>query len=163
MASQSCIKFYLFFKTVQSLMFAFFYRNLEVIGGRTLTEYFASLYIVKTSLKSLGLRSLKKIHSGSIAILENKELCFAQGVDWKRIKKSGEHGTLLQNNKRDEDCVKEGLVCDEQCTTEGCWGPGPDQCLSCANYEFNNTCLQDCGAGYVSHFRSQLKSLPCTS
>lgn len=122
---------------------------MEVIGGRTLTEYFASLYIVKTSLKSLGLRSLKKIHSGSIAILENKELCFAQGVDWKRIKKSGEHGTLLQNNKRDEDCTREGLVCDEQCTSEGCWGPGPDQCLSCANYEFNNTCLMDCGPGLV--------------
>lgn len=120
-----------------------------MIGGRTLTEYFASLYIVKTSLKSLGLRSLKKIHSGSIAILENKELCFAQGVDWKRIKKSGEHGTLLQNNKRDEDCTREGLVCDKQCTSEGCWGPGPDQCLSCANYEFNNTCLMDCGPGSV--------------
>lgn len=77
-----------------------------MIGGRTLTEYFASLYIVKTSLKSLGLRSLKKIHSGSIAILENKDLCFAQGLDWKRIKKSVEHGTLLQNNKLEEDCSK---------------------------------------------------------
>ncbi|XP_054273985.1 epidermal growth factor receptor isoform X2 [Macrosteles quadrilineatus] len=136
-----------------------YFRNLEVIGGRTLTEYFASLYIVKTSLKSLGLRSLKKIHSGSIAILENKELCFAQGVDWKRIKKSGEHGTLLQNNKRDEDCIKEGLVCDEQCTSEGCWGPGPDQCLSCGNYEFNNTCLQDCGPGMYK--ANHKKCMPC--
>ncbi|XP_075230071.1 epidermal growth factor receptor isoform X2 [Lycorma delicatula] len=121
-----------------------YFRNLEVIGGRTLTEYFASLYIVKTSLKSLGLRSLKKIHSGSIAILENKNLCFAQGVDWKKIKKSVEHGTLLQNNKLEEDCIKEGLVCDPQCSTEGCWGPGPDQCLSCANYQLGSTCLQDC-------------------
>ena len=77
-----------------------------MIGGRALTEYFASLYIVKTSLKSLGLRSLKKIHSGSIAILENKDLCFAQGVDWKRIKKSMEHNTLLQNNKPEEACSK---------------------------------------------------------
>uniref|UniRef100_A0A1B6MBK8 Epidermal growth factor receptor n=1 Tax=Graphocephala atropunctata TaxID=36148 RepID=A0A1B6MBK8_9HEMI len=135
-----------------------YFRNLEVIGGRTLTEYFASLYIVKTSLKSLGLRSLKKIHSGSIAILENKELCYAQGVDWKRIKKSGEHGTLLQNNKRDEDCMRDKQVCDEQCTSEGCWGPGPEQCLSCANYEFNNTCLEDCGAGMYKATQKLCKS-----
>lgn len=124
---------------------------METIGGRALTEYFASLYIVKTSLKSLGLRSLKKIRSGSVAILENKNLCFAQGVDWKKIKKSQEHGTLLQNNKKEEDCEKEGLVCDQECSSEGCWGPGPDQCLSCANFQLGNICLQDCDivSGYV--------------
>ncbi|GIY37822.1 epidermal growth factor receptor [Caerostris extrusa] len=37
-----------------------FFRNLESIGGRQLTEYFAALYIVKTSLESLNMRSLKK-------------------------------------------------------------------------------------------------------
>ncbi|KAK3921300.1 Epidermal growth factor receptor [Frankliniella fusca] len=121
-----------------------YFRNLEVIGGRALTEYFASLYIVKTSLRSLGLRSLQKVHSGSIAILENKNLCFAQGVDWKRIKKSSEHNTLLQNNKKEEECISEGLVCDKQCSSEGCWGPGPTNCLSCAKFQFEDTCLPDC-------------------
>lgn len=81
-------------------------RNLEVIGGRTVTEYFASLYIVKTSLTSLGLRSLKKIHSGSVAILENKRLCYAQTIDWESIKKSSEHPKLLQNNKNESLCSK---------------------------------------------------------
>ena len=61
------------------------FRNLEVIGGRTLTEYFASLYIVKTSLTSLGLRSLRKISSGSVAILENEELCYASDINWTQI------------------------------------------------------------------------------
>ncbi|XP_034255203.1 epidermal growth factor receptor isoform X2 [Thrips palmi] len=121
-----------------------YFRNLEVIGGRALTEYFASLYIVKTSLRSLGLRSLQKVHSGSIAILENKNLCFAQGVDWKRIKKSHEHNTLLQNNKKEEECIADGLVCDKQCSTEGCWGPGPTNCLSCAKFQFQDRCLPDC-------------------
>jgi L1 cell adhesion molecule len=83
-----------------------YFRNLETIGGRALTEYFASLYIVKTSLKSLGLQSLKKIHSGSVAILENKELCFAQGISWDKIKKSSEHETMLQNNKPRIECGK---------------------------------------------------------
>lgn len=75
-----------------------------MIGGRQLFDFFASLYIVKTTLKSLDLNSLKKINSGSVAILENKDLCFAQGINWQKIKKSTEHGTLLQNNKREEDC-----------------------------------------------------------
>ncbi|XP_021924577.1 epidermal growth factor receptor isoform X4 [Zootermopsis nevadensis] len=121
-----------------------YFRNLETIGGRALTEYFASLYIVKTSLKSLGLRSLKKIHSGSVAILENKELCFAQGISWDKIKKSSEHETMLQNNKPRSDCEKAGLVCDAECSEEGCWGAGPDQCLSCAHFRLGNRCLPDC-------------------
>ncbi|XP_063244948.1 epidermal growth factor receptor isoform X2 [Bacillus rossius redtenbacheri] len=121
-----------------------YFRNLEVIGGRALTEYFASLYIVKTSLQSLGLRSLKKIHAGSVAILENKNLCFAQNIDWKKIKKSLSHGILLQNNKPELDCKAEGLVCDPECTAEGCWGPGPDQCLSCTHFQMGDKCLPDC-------------------
>ncbi|XP_012281955.1 epidermal growth factor receptor isoform X3 [Orussus abietinus] len=123
-----------------------YFRNLEIIGGRTLTEYFASLYIVKTALVSLGLSSLKKISSGSIAILENKDLCYAQSIDWSRIKKSSEHESLLSNNKNESDCIKEGLVCDEQCSKEGCWGPGPAQCLSCKNFILGNVCIQDCNA-----------------
>lgn len=123
-----------------------YFRNLEMIGGRTLTEYFASLYIVKTSLVSFGLSSLKKIYSGSIAILENKNLCYAQSINWTRIKKSSEHESLLSNNRNESECIKDGLVCDEQCSEEGCWGPGPAQCLSCKNFILGNDCLQDCTA-----------------
>ena len=126
-----------------------YFRNLEVIGGRTLTEYFASLYIVKTSLVSFGLSSLKKIYSGSIAILENKNLCYAQSINWSRIKKSSEHESLLSNNRNESECVKDGLVCDEQCSDEGCWGPGPAQCLSCKNFILGNDCLQDCTASGI--------------
>nr|CAD7430777.1 unnamed protein product [Timema monikensis] len=121
-----------------------YFRNLEVIGGRALTEYFSSLYIVKTSLKFLGLRSLKKIHSGSVAILENKNLCFAKTINWTKIKKSSEHGTLDHNNKAKDECIAEGLVCDPECSADGCWGPGPDQCLTCKNFQLANRCLRDC-------------------
>ncbi|XP_039287405.1 epidermal growth factor receptor [Nilaparvata lugens] len=138
-----------------------YFRNLEVIGGRQLTEYFSSLYIVKTSLKSLGLRALKKVHSGSVAILENKNLCFAQGIDWNRIKKSHEHTTMLQNNKHDDQCKKEGLVCDVQCSLEGCWGPGPDQCLACKNYQLGTTCLEDCDAVAGMYKAGGNMCMPC--
>lgn len=76
-----------------------------MIGGRTLTEYFA-VFIVKTSLMSLGLQSLKKISSGSIGILENKDLCFAEGVAWENIKTALGHRTLITHNKDSQECRK---------------------------------------------------------
>ena len=38
----------------------------------------------------------------------------------------------------------EGKICDVQCSTQGCWGPGPRQCLSCKNYHLDNMCLESC-------------------
>ncbi|KAK6626910.1 hypothetical protein RUM44_009387 [Polyplax serrata] len=122
-----------------------YFRNLEVIGGRTLTEYFA-LYIVKTSLTSLGLQSLKKISSGNIGILENKELCFAKGVNWTNIKKPDGHQVLIVQNRNESECVAKGLVCDPQCSSEGCWGPGPKQCISCVNFKNGNECVENCNS-----------------
>ena len=83
-----------------------YFRNLEVIGGRVFTDYFASLYIVKTSLVSIDLRSLKKVSSGTIAILENKNLCYAQSINWRKLKKSPEHEILMQANKNESECSK---------------------------------------------------------
>lgn len=121
-----------------------YFRNLEVIGGRTLTEYFAALYIVKSSLKSLNLRSLKKIRSGSIAILENKDLCFADSVDWYQVMKSNAHNVLLQRNADKADCEAQKLVCHPQCSSSGCWGPASNECLSCKSYRLDDTCIDKC-------------------
>lgn len=121
-----------------------YFRNLEVIGGRTLTEYFAALYIVKSSLKSLNLRSLKKIRSGSIAILENKDLCFADSVDWYQVMKSSAHNVLLQRNADKDVCEAQKLVCHPQCSASGCWGPAPNECLSCKSYRLEDTCIDKC-------------------
>ncbi|KFM81599.1 Epidermal growth factor receptor, partial [Stegodyphus mimosarum] len=120
------------------------FRNLEIIGGRQLTEYFAALYIVKTSLESLGMRSLKKISSGSIAILENDDLCFANTINWKKIRKSGSHSILLQSNGNETICQARNLKCHPQCSTDGCWGPAPNECLSCKAYNLNDTCVAKC-------------------
>lgn len=120
-----------------------YFRNLEVIGGRSMVEnLFASLYIVKTSLKSLGLKSLKKVNSGSIAIMENRELCFADKIAWNKLVKSKDHKQIIQKNGDPKVCEK--LMCDNQCSEDGCWGPGPDQCLSCQNYKFEEICIQSC-------------------
>ncbi|KAK9695926.1 Protein tyrosine and serine/threonine kinase [Popillia japonica] len=145
-----------------------YFRNLEKIGGRELHDYFTSLYIVKTSLESLELRSLKLINSGKVAILENKKLCFADKINWKKIFKSSESESMVYANREDcdfkssesesmvyanrEDCEAAGYVCHEdagyvcheECTEDGCWGSGPEQCLSCRHVKFENTCLHNC-------------------
>lgn len=40
--------------------------------------------------------------------------------------------------------VAEGHVCDALCSDAGCWGPGPDQCLSCRDYSRDGTCVGSC-------------------
>ncbi|CAH2034962.1 unnamed protein product, partial [Iphiclides podalirius] len=122
-----------------------YFRNLEVIGGRQVVEnLFASLYIVKTSLRSLGLKSLKRVNSGAIAIMENRYLCFADKIAWNKLGKSKDHKQIIQKNGDPKTCESANLVCDPQCSSDGCWGPGPEQCLSCENYKFGETCIQNC-------------------
>ncbi|XP_055700755.1 epidermal growth factor receptor isoform X1 [Phlebotomus papatasi] len=122
-----------------------YFRNLEVIGGRQLMEnYFASLYIVKTSLKSLELQSLKRINSGAVVILENKNLCFAEDIKWNKVKKSTDHDFVVSANRNKTECEIEDQVCSDQCTLTGCWGAGPNQCLECRSYKYNDTCLASC-------------------
>ncbi|XP_015916068.1 epidermal growth factor receptor isoform X2 [Parasteatoda tepidariorum] len=121
-----------------------FFENLQMIGGRQLTEYFAALYIVKTSLVSLNMRSLKKISSGSVAILENENLCFADNLNWQRVMKSQSHSILLQSNGNKTMCEEKNLKCHLQCSTDGCWGSGANECLSCKSYKLDDTCIERC-------------------
>ncbi|XP_055297610.1 epidermal growth factor receptor-like [Sitodiplosis mosellana] len=96
-----------------------YFQNLEVIGGRQLYgNKEASLYIIKTSLKLLELCSLKKINSGAVCILENRNLC----------KKSHTHESKIINNEASNQCMAENLYCSDECTDAACWGLGPDQC-----------------------------------
>lgn len=123
-----------------------FFRNLDTIGGRQLTEYFSAVYIVKTSLVSLGLRALKTIRSGSVSILENKDLCFAEAIEWKKLMRSATHSTLLNNNNNATLCRQSGHVCHPECGSDGCWGPGSDECLSCKSYRLGEMCVASCNS-----------------
>ncbi|KAG7257306.1 hypothetical protein CRUP_031808 [Coryphaenoides rupestris] len=40
--------------------------------------------------------------------------------------------------------LAEGLVCDPLCSEDGCWGPGPHQCVSCRNYSRDGVCVSSC-------------------
>ncbi|KAM6928711.1 receptor tyrosine-protein kinase erbB-3b isoform 2-T2 [Lycodopsis pacificus] len=50
----------------------------------------------------------------------------------------------FNNNRPLAECVEEGHVCDPLCSDSGCWGPGPDHCLSCRNYSRDGTCVGSC-------------------
>jgi len=48
----------------------------------------------------------EKVRSGSVAILENKDLCFASSIDWKLVMRSNTHNKLLQSNSDEDKCRK---------------------------------------------------------
>ncbi|XP_067230852.1 receptor tyrosine-protein kinase erbB-3a isoform X3 [Chanodichthys erythropterus] len=132
------------------------FSNLATIQGRTLYRGVSSkrgysLLVMKIpTLKSLGLRSLKRIGDGGIYITGNKQLCYHHTVNWTRLFGSGPRAVRRQKsldikeNHPQELCIEEGHVCDPLCSSEGCWGPGPDQCLSCKNYSRGGTCVPHC-------------------
>lgn len=84
-----------------------YFRNLEVIHGRQLMEnYFASFSIVKSSLQSLELKSLKRINSGAVVIQDNAQLCFVEEIVWSKIQKSIDHGVVITKNRAAQECSK---------------------------------------------------------
>jgi epidermal growth factor receptor len=58
----------------------------------------------QTSLRSLGLKSLKRVNSGAIVIVENKHLCFVDKIDWTKIKKSKDHDSVSEKNRNSTEC-----------------------------------------------------------
>ncbi|XP_053354504.1 receptor tyrosine-protein kinase erbB-3a [Clarias gariepinus] len=130
------------------------FSNLQTIQGRNQykgvrTKRGYSLLVMRIqTLKSLGLRSLKRISDGSIYIAQNPELCYHNTINWTRLLGSRaqrkQKALDIRENHSQDDCTREGHVCDPLCSSNGCWGPGPDQCLSCKNYSRGGTCVPQC-------------------
>ncbi|XP_076870273.1 receptor tyrosine-protein kinase erbB-3a [Brachyhypopomus gauderio] len=132
------------------------FSNLATIQGRSLYKGvsskrgYALLVIRVLTLQSLGLRSLRRISDGAVYLTGNSELCYHHTVNWTRLfgggpKAQRRQKTLdIKENHPQEDCILEGHVCDPLCSSDGCWGPGPDQCLSCKNYSRGGTCVPHC-------------------
>uniref|UniRef100_A0A4W6EI95 receptor protein-tyrosine kinase n=1 Tax=Lates calcarifer TaxID=8187 RepID=A0A4W6EI95_LATCA len=113
------------------------FSNLQTIQGRTLYKGYSLLVMRIPSLTSLGLRSLRKINDGSVYITGNKNLCYHNTVNWTRILSSIKSCSSVC-------AVNDGQVCDPLCSSDGCWGPGPDQCMSCKKYSRGGTCVDSC-------------------
>uniref|UniRef100_A0A8C9ZIS2 Receptor protein-tyrosine kinase n=1 Tax=Sander lucioperca TaxID=283035 RepID=A0A8C9ZIS2_SANLU len=126
------------------------FSDLQIIQGRTLHRGYSLLVMKIPSLTSLGLSSLRKINDGGVYITGNKKLCYHDTVNWTRIMTSSsrpqrrQKNIDLKENRPRNQCVIEGHVCDPLCSSDGCWGPGPNQCLSCKKYSRGVTCVPDC-------------------
>ncbi|XP_070569485.1 epidermal growth factor receptor-like [Ptychodera flava] len=102
-----------------------------------------ALSVTGTYLKSLGLVSLREIHRGSIYIRDNKHLCYTKPDMFNDIIQDNATQVIsIGKNREQYKC--EGKVCDGQCTSTGCWGPGNDKCVECRNYKLEDQCIERC-------------------
>nr|XP_020845732.1 receptor tyrosine-protein kinase erbB-3-like [Phascolarctos cinereus] len=138
------------------------FSNLTTIGGRSLYNRGFSLLIMKNvNVTSLGLRSLKEVSAGRIYISANKQLCYHHSLNWTRLLRGPKEGRLdIKHNRPKKECVAEGRVCDPLCSSGGCWGPGPGQCLSCRNYSRGGSCVTQCNFlnGYCGKLQLMYRS-----
>ncbi|XP_038863853.1 receptor tyrosine-protein kinase erbB-3-like [Salvelinus namaycush] len=124
------------------------FSSLTTIQGRSLhnaKRRFSLMVMRVASITSLGLRSLREISDGNVYLSHNAKLCYHHTVNWTRLFTG--HSTSLndiKDNRPLRECVEEGHVCDPLCSDSGCWGPGPDQCLSCRNHSRDSTCVAHC-------------------
>uniref|UniRef100_A0A8C4EYG5 Receptor protein-tyrosine kinase n=1 Tax=Dicentrarchus labrax TaxID=13489 RepID=A0A8C4EYG5_DICLA len=142
------------------------FSNLQTIQGRTLYKGYSLLVMRISSLTSLRLRSLQKINDGGIYITGNKKLCYHDTVNWTRILSSSSRQQRrdIKDNRPRNKCVNDGHVCDPLCSSDGCWGAGPNQCVSCKKYSRGGTCVPDCMflTGSVREFASPSgECMPC--
>uniref|UniRef100_A0A8C6LUT3 receptor protein-tyrosine kinase n=1 Tax=Nothobranchius furzeri TaxID=105023 RepID=A0A8C6LUT3_NOTFU len=115
------------------------FENLEAIRGRAY-----SLVVVNVNhLRWLGLRSLKEISASNVMVKKNCSLCFIQTVNWTRLFRSKAQTNTTSRSTCRESCVM-GPTCHHQCSEDGCWGPGPDMCVSCLHFNRRGRCVAQC-------------------
>ncbi|XP_062844135.1 epidermal growth factor receptor [Trichomycterus rosablanca] len=120
------------------------FENLEVIRGRTKHQGTMSLGVSGTPITHLGLRSLREISDGDVAITHNFKLCYTKPEHWKRLFKSDRQSVRPMKNADNTACVNQNQTCDEMCTSDGCWGPGPTMCFDCKHRSRKRSCVAAC-------------------
>uniref|UniRef100_UPI003AAAAD41 receptor tyrosine-protein kinase erbB-4-like n=1 Tax=Centroberyx gerrardi TaxID=166262 RepID=UPI003AAAAD41 len=143
------------------------FSNLRTIGGRSLYSGSGiSLLILKQRwISSLQFQSLDEISAGSVYIFNNSRLCFYNTVNWTSLFRTPSQKVLIRNNRDPKECSQQRMVCDRMCSDAGCWGPGPDQCLSCRYFSRGRICVESCNLfdGEVREFANGSVCLQCDS
>uniref|UniRef100_A0A672H2K3 Receptor protein-tyrosine kinase n=1 Tax=Salarias fasciatus TaxID=181472 RepID=A0A672H2K3_SALFA len=121
------------------------FSNLATIGGRALYSGISLLVLKQQGISSLQFQSLREISAGNVHITENSQLCYYNTVNWTRLFRAANQNFLVRDNRSPQECsAKERMVCDALCSDAGCWGPGPDQCMSCRYFSRGRTCVDTC-------------------
>ncbi|KAF5922620.1 hypothetical protein HPG69_017994, partial [Diceros bicornis minor] len=120
------------------------FSNLVTIGGRVLYSGLSLLILKQQGITSLQFQSLKEISAGNIYITDNSNLCYYHTINWTTLFSTINQRIVIRDNRKAENCTAEGMVCNHLCSKDGCWGPGPDQCLSCRRFSRGRTCIESC-------------------
>nr|XP_006813566.1 PREDICTED: receptor tyrosine-protein kinase erbB-4-like [Saccoglossus kowalevskii] len=150
--------------------------NLRVIRGATLYNGNA-LYIVLNydksragvGLKELQFTALKEIISGGVNITHNRDLCYAETVNWEDITSTNANIIIKPTDEDAAICPK---ICHTSCDSNHCWGSGPENCQTltktvcaeqcdyrCKGPSQRDCCHASCAAGCTGP--SSLDCLAC--
>uniref|UniRef100_A0A8C4P1I8 Receptor protein-tyrosine kinase n=1 Tax=Dicentrarchus labrax TaxID=13489 RepID=A0A8C4P1I8_DICLA len=141
------------------------FSNLATIGGRSLYSGISLLILKQRWISSLQFQSLDEISAGNVYIFNNSHLCFYNTVNWTALFRTPSQKVLVRNNRDPKECTQQRMVCDQMCSDDGCWGPGPDQCLSCRYFRRGRICVESCNLfdGEVREFANGSVCLECDS
>uniref|UniRef100_A0A8B9HBI4 Receptor protein-tyrosine kinase n=1 Tax=Astyanax mexicanus TaxID=7994 RepID=A0A8B9HBI4_ASTMX len=141
------------------------FSNLATIGGRSLYSGISLLILKQRWITALQFQSLQEISAGNVYITNNSQLCYYNTVNWTGLFRTGGQRALIKSNKDPRECTQERMVCDKLCSEDGCWGPGPDQCLSCRFYSRGRTCVRSCNLyrGDIREFANGSVCMECDS
>ncbi|XP_036420708.1 receptor tyrosine-protein kinase erbB-4-like isoform X1 [Colossoma macropomum] len=141
------------------------FSSLATIGGRSLYSGISLLILKQRWISSLQFQSLREISAGNVYITNNSQLCYYNTVNWTSLFRTSGQRALIKSNKDPRECTHERMVCDKLCSEAGCWGPGPDQCLSCRFYSRGRTCVKSCNlySGDVREFANGSVCVECDS
>ncbi|XP_073769078.1 receptor tyrosine-protein kinase erbB-4 isoform X6 [Danio rerio] len=139
------------------------FSNLATIGGRALYSGISLLVLKQQWITSMQLQSLREISAGNVYVTNNSQLCYYNTVNWTRLFRINTQKALIRNNRDPKECILDRMVCDPLCSDAGCWGPGPDQCLSCRFFIRGRTCVESCNLheGDVREFANGSVCLEC--
>ncbi|KAL1282773.1 hypothetical protein QQF64_001576, partial [Cirrhinus molitorella] len=141
------------------------FSNVVTIGGRTLYSGISLLILKQRWISSLRFQSLKEISAGNVYMTNNSQLCFYNTVNWTSLFRTSTQKALIKNNREPRECTQQRMVCDPLCSVSGCWGPGPDQCLSCKYFSRGKTCVKACNLyeGDLREFANGSVCVECDS
>uniref|UniRef100_W5LI31 Receptor protein-tyrosine kinase n=1 Tax=Astyanax mexicanus TaxID=7994 RepID=W5LI31_ASTMX len=134
-------------------------RSILTFSGRGI-----SLLVLKQQwITSLQLQSMREISAGNVYITNNSQLCYYNTINWTSLFRIPTQKALIRNNRDPKECIMEKMICDPLCSDGGCWGPGPDQCLSCRFFSRGRTCVESCNLhqGDVREFANGSVCLEC--
>ncbi|XP_078716744.1 receptor tyrosine-protein kinase erbB-4-like [Lampetra fluviatilis] len=139
------------------------FENLTTIRGRVLQRGFSLLVARIPTVTALGLASLHEISAGNVYLKQNERLCYYNTINWTSVFMSERQTPFIHDNKPPPNCTSEGMLCDPLCSNYGCWGPGPDQCISCRFFSRGRACVEACytASGPYREFVDGSTCVPC--